>query len=68
MLNRAPTVTDARAREAIYREVQEIVAADLPYLTILYQVQTAVATSGLGGIRIVPESMHDYRYMFLVVD
>jgi len=68
MLNRAPTITNAAEREAIYREVQEIVADDLPYFTILYQVQTAVATKNLGGIKIIPESMHDYRQMFLVID
>jgi peptide/nickel transport system substrate-binding protein len=68
MLNRAPTITDRAAREALYREVQEIVADDLPYFTLFFQVQTAVATRGLGGIRLWPESTHDYRQMFLVLE
>jgi len=68
MLNRAPTVTDRAAREAIYREVQEIVAYDLPYFTLFFQEQTLVATKGLGGVGIVPESHHDYRQVFLVLD
>ena len=64
----APTIGDPAQRESIYKEIQELISADLPYLNIFYRVQAIVTTSNIGGIITNADQNHDFRGIFMVVD
>ena len=68
LLDKAPSTVDLKEREAIYRQVQEIVAEDLPYLNLYWMRRSVVTNSKLGGILINTDLCHDFRGIFLVVD
>jgi len=68
LLDKAPTVADPEERGAIYRQIQEIFAEDVPTLRIFSRVFTLVCAKGLGGILVSPDQTHDFRGIFLVLD
>ena len=68
LLDRAPTIADQKEREALYMQIQEILAEDLPIINIYYRLQAPVSSSKIGGIIINPDQNHDFRGIFLVLD
>ena len=68
LFDRAPTVSDLAEREAIYKEIQALIAQDLPYINIFYRVQAIVTTSNIGGIITNADQNHDLRGIFMIED
>ena len=68
LLDLAPTILDRGEREKIYRQIQELVADDLAYITTNYEVRNVVAVAAIGGIDTDPEQNHDFRGIYMTVD
>lgn len=68
LIDKAPTINDPKEREAIYKEIQELVAKDLPQISLYERIQTIVTKSSIGGIIINPDMYHDFRYIFMVAE
>ena len=68
LLDRAPTVVDPAERGAIYRQVQQIVAEEVPYVNVFYSVRQIVAVAGIGGIILDYDLNHDFKGVFVVLD
>jgi peptide/nickel transport system substrate-binding protein len=54
LLDRGARLTDPAARRPVYLAVQEIVARDLPYVSLLTRTNVAVMPAGLAGWRHFP--------------
>jgi len=54
LLDEASTTFDRKARKAAYREAQEILARDLPYISLWYKDNFALAKRTIQGIRLGP--------------
>ena len=54
LLDRGGSLVDPRERRPVYREVQEIVAADLPLIPLFTRVNVAVLPADLAGFRHYP--------------
>ncbi|MCL2401272.1 MAG: ABC transporter substrate-binding protein [Oscillospiraceae bacterium] len=69
LLNEARRTGDVAAREAMYMEVQELVAESMAFTNLFWRVFGNVAVNGLGGIRLNPDpSAHDFRNIFVTLD
>ena len=68
LLDRAPSVADRGEREALYKEIQQLVADDLAFININYEVRNVVAVAAIGGIDTDPEQNHDFRGIYLEVN
>lgn len=68
LLDKAPTVADATERAKLYKEIQAIVAEDLPYINVYYAIRTIVTAKGLGGIVLNPDLNHGFRGVYLELD
>ena len=64
----APTVADRGQREAIYREIQEVVHGDLPKINHFYLTFPIVTTSALRGFVTDPDQNHDLRLIYKVIE
>lgn len=54
LLERAADSLDAAERLSLYGDVQRIIANDVPYVSLWYKTNVAVAQAGLTGIRLSP--------------
>ncbi|MCL2408589.1 MAG: ABC transporter substrate-binding protein [Oscillospiraceae bacterium] len=69
LLDEARRTGDVAAREAMYMEVQEIVAEYQAFTNLFWRVFGNVAVNGLGGIRLNPDpSAHDFRNIYVDLD
>ena len=68
LLERAPTIADEAARAAVYKEVQEIVAEDVPYIGVYFSVRCITCIKGVGGIILDPDLNHFFRGVYIEVD
>lgn len=68
LLDLAPTIASPEERGAIYRQIQEIVAADLPFIRVFSRMFSLVCAKGVGGIIVSPDQAHDFRGIFLILD
>ncbi|MGE5614640.1 MAG: ABC transporter substrate-binding protein [Bacillota bacterium] len=68
LLDKATTTTDEKEREAIYKEVQEIVAQDMPYIPIFNMVYVIVSQKGVGGLDTYTSLNHDFSYAYRVIE
>ena len=68
LLDKAAATLDATEREAIYKEIQEITAADMPYIGIFNMVYEIVSQKGVGGLGISPALSHDWSYAYKVIE
>lgn len=64
----APTIADPAERAAIYRQIQALVAEDVPAVSVFYRMFSLVCAKGIGGIIVSPDQTHDFRGIFLVLD
>ena len=53
-------VAEPSSRARIYREVQRLVAHDLPYLTLWYEDNVAVAQRDITAIRLDPKASFNF--------
>lgn len=65
LINTAPTITDYKARGDMYREIQEIVAEQLPVVNLFWLQNANVGVKGLGGLVTPPSGSFDLRYLYL---
>ena len=63
-----PTIVDRGEREKVYKEIQELVHADLPKINHFHLTFPMVATSALQGFVIDPDQNHDFRYIYKIVE
>ena len=63
----ASATVDVGEREAMYRRIQEIVAEDFVYLTVLNLRHVAGTLKGVGGLSLNQSSNHNLSYVFQVV-
>ena len=54
LLERAADSLDAAERLSLYGDVQRLIANDVPYVSLWYKTNVAVAQAGLTGIRLSP--------------
>ena len=65
LLDRAPTIADANERATVYRQIQEMVAEDMPYLGLYYSVRAITSKAGIGGIILNDDLNHQFRGIYL---
>ncbi|MEL6463660.1 MAG: ABC transporter substrate-binding protein [Pseudomonadota bacterium] len=58
LLVRGRTTSDAAERKAIYDEVQQIIATDVPLVPVFHVSQAVVARAGLTGYQVHPTETH----------
>jgi len=68
LLQKASTTVDVKEREAIYWQVQEIVAEDLPYINVMCIVFGVGALKGVEGVNLFGDGIFDYRYVRMLLD
>ena len=68
LIDKAPTISDPKEREAIYRQIQEMVYEDIPAINIFYRVMAIIANGGIGGLIVDRDQYHDFSHIFMVVD
>ena len=61
LLDEADGTEDAPRRLALYAEVQRILARDVPYVSLWYKTNVAVAQRNLTGIRLTP--LADFNFL-----
>lgn len=61
LLEEAADSLDPARRLSLYGEVQRIIAHDVPYVSLWYKTNVAVAQAGLTGIRLTP--MADFTFL-----
>lgn len=54
LLDRAAEELDQATRLQLYEEAQQLIAADVPYISLWYKTNVAVAQRDLSGIRLTP--------------
>jgi peptide/nickel transport system substrate-binding protein len=54
LLDRAAVSTVEHERRALYDEVQRIIAADVPYVSLWHKTNVAVSSRSLSGIQMLP--------------
>ena len=68
LLDRAASELDYNERGKIYREIQELVSADVPYLNMWYLLQTCVYVQGIGGFGFPGDNLYDFRYVYWQIE
>jgi peptide/nickel transport system substrate-binding protein len=61
LLDEASEAADQERRLALYGEVQRIIAADVPYISLWYKTNVAVAQRGIAGVHLTP--LADYYFL-----
>ena len=68
LLDAAFSNTNIAEREAQYKEVQRIVAEDIPYVPLYYMVQGLAVKKGVEGMVLRSSDAHDLRYIRMAVN
>ena len=68
LLDKAPTIADPTERAAVYAQVQEIVAEDIPYIGIYFSIRYITSVAGVGGIKLDADLNHIFRGVYIEVD
>lgn len=61
LLDRAAEEVDQQNRVRLYEQAQQMIAADVPYISLWYKTNVAVARRGLSGIRLTP--LADFSFL-----
>ena len=64
LLDKVLTEPDPAEQQRIYFRVQEIVAEEIPQLSIFERIWTIVTHGNVGGIKVNPDMNHDLSYIF----
>ena len=67
LMNQALTTIDASERAEIYRQIQQIVTEDMPYINNFWSVHTMITAEGVGGAIIAHDVRHDFRNIFMTI-
>jgi peptide/nickel transport system substrate-binding protein len=54
LLDQAGNMADSAERLELYAQVQRLIARDVPYVSLWYKTNVAVAQRGLAGVRLTP--------------
>jgi len=69
LLDLGVTITNVAEREAVYREIQEIIAESIPYINLYRTTMNFIHARGVGGLVVGNEiAMVNYRGVFLDLD
>ena len=69
LFDRASSTTDRGEREKLYHEIQEIIAADVPYINMFWLGHTAACVKGVGGLYLSSAMFQfDFRYIYKIID
>ena len=68
LLALAPTIPDPNERAAVYKQIQEIIAEDMPCLNLYWRMYAMVTSGNVGGIIADPDQNHDFRGIFMTVE
>ena len=60
MIKEGRSTLDQQKRKAIYDQVQQIVAVDLPYINLWYLDNVLVHTNRVHGITLTPAGNYDF--------
>lgn len=63
LLDAAQAETDAAAREDLYKQVQAIIAVDIPYITLGNLTHVVGCLAGVSGMRLNADASHDLTYI-----
>jgi ABC-type transport system substrate-binding protein len=66
LLDKAAVTVSEAEREVIYRDIQEIIARDIPYLGIFNMQFIISCAKGVDGMLLYPTSNHDFSYTYMV--
>lgn len=66
LLNKAAQTFDAKEREKIYGEIQQIVAEECVYLPIFNMELFVAGWKGCGGVKLYATNNHDYAYAYRI--
>ncbi len=69
LLDKARVEGDVAKREALYKEVQEIVAQDVPFVQLFWLVLGCVTTKGVGGLTLPSDTYAvDFRGAYRLLE
>ena len=68
LLDKAPSILDAKEREAVYKQVQQMVYDDYVQLSMFYRAKPITTVGSVGGIITSSDDSHDFRYVFKTLD
>ena len=68
LLDRVISITDPVEQERMYHQIQQIVATEIPQLSIFEKVWTLITNNRVGGIITNPDMNHDFRGVFMLAD
>jgi ABC-type transport system substrate-binding protein len=54
LLDRARTMPTGSARDALYRQAEDILLEDLPWIPLFYEAETRYSAPGVRGVRVHP--------------
>ncbi|NLT14970.1 MAG: ABC transporter substrate-binding protein [Clostridiales bacterium] len=64
LYDKAFITLDVAEREKIYKDIQEIVAKEIPYLGIFNMQFVISCAKGIDGIQMYPTGNHDFSYLY----
>ena len=68
LLDRAAREFDYNARGELYKEVQRILAEDLPFFNLFWVSAISVGVKGIGGFNLPVDMYYDLRYIYWQLD
>jgi len=68
LLDEAITLTDINERRALYMHIQELLADDPTYINLFRREDMAACVISVGGLILIPDSYHDLRYIYKIID
>jgi len=66
LLDEVVVTVDEAAREKLYREIQQIIADDIPYVGTMHMGMNRIEAAGVGGVVYFPDNNWDFRYTYMV--
>jgi peptide/nickel transport system substrate-binding protein len=69
LLTEAAGTTDAAVRSGLYKQIQALVAEDMPFVNIFWRLNGIVGRKGVGGLKL-PSDTHqtDLRGLYWIID
>jgi peptide/nickel transport system substrate-binding protein len=65
MIDTSRTIIDEAERDTYFKEMQQIVADDIPEVNLFWRTQAVVCDKNIEGMFLPPSAMYDFRYMAL---
>ncbi len=68
ILSKAATETDPDTLKDYYYTIQELAAADIPYINLFNMKQVISASNSIGGLIVANDGGHDLRWMYKLAE